>query len=45
MRSFPKSACLFYHLAGVGVSTMELDIAEDPVAIALLGSIDIMVVT
>ena len=35
---------LFSHLAGVGVATMELDVSNDPVAIALLGTVGIMVI-
>ena len=31
---------LFPHLAGMGVATMELDVSNDPVAIALLGTLD-----
>ena len=35
----------FPHLGWMGVSAVEFDIAEDPVAIALLGTVGIMVVT
>jgi len=35
---------LFSHLAGVGAAAMELDVSKDPVAIALLGTVGIMVI-